>query len=329
MVSERPSRGAPVHPIPGPMSTKLISVVTPCYNEEANVRELYQRIKAVFEALPAYRYEQIFIDNASRDGTVAVLRELAAADGNVKVILNARNFGHIRSPYYALLQARGDAVVGMASDLQDPPELIPAFLERWEQGAKAVMGVKEQSDETLAMYSAREAYYRLLDRIADIRIVRQATGFGLYDRVVIDQLRRLDDPYPYFRGLVAELGYETATVPYRQPKRRRGITSNNFYSLYDLAMLGIVNHSKVPLRLATIFGFGMAALSFLIAVGYLVAKLVLWDEFSLGLAPILIGFFFLSSVQLAFVGIVGEYIGSIYTQVKKLPLVIERERINW
>ncbi len=311
------------------MSTKLISVVTPCYNEEANVRELYERIRTVFAGLPAYRYEQIFIDNASRDGTAAVLRELAAADCNVKVILNARNFGHIRSPYYALLQARGDAVVGMASDLQDPPELIPAFLERWEQGAKAVMGVKEQSDETLVMYSVRGAYYRLLDRIADIRIVRQATGFGLYDRVVIDQLRRLDDPYPYFRGLVAELGYETATVPYRQPKRRRGITSNNFYSLYDLAMLGIVNHSKVPLRLATIVGFGMALLSFLIAVGYLVAKLVFWDEFSLGLAPILIGFFFLSSVQLAFVGIVGEYIGSIYTQVKKLPLVVERERINW
>ena len=311
------------------MSTKLISVVTPCYNEEPNVRELYERIRTVFAGLPAYRYEQIYIDNASRDGTAAVLRELAAADCNVKVILNARNFGHIRSPYYALLQARGDAVVGMASDLQDPPELIPAFLERWEQGAKAVMGVKEQSDETLVMYSVRGAYYRLLDRIADIRIVRQATGFGLYDRVVIDQLRRLDDPYPYFRGLVAELGYETATVPYRQPKRRRGITSNNFYSLYDLAMLGIVNHSKVPLRLATIVGFGMALLSFLIAVGYLVAKLVFWDEFSLGLAPILIGFFFLSSVQLAFVGIVGEYIGSIYTQVKKLPLVVERERINW
>jgi glycosyltransferase involved in cell wall biosynthesis len=311
------------------MSTKLISVVTPCYNEEANVRELYQRIQAVFAGLPGYRYEQIFIDNASRDGTAAVLRELAAADPNVKVILNARNFGHIRSPYYALLQARGDAVVGMASDLQDPPELIPAFVERWEQGARAVMGVKEQSDETLLMYSVRGAYYRLLDRIADIRIVRQATGFGLYDRVVIDQLRRLDDPYPYFRGLVAELGYQTATVPYRQPARRRGITSNNFYSLYDLAMLGIVNHSKVPLRLATIFGFGMALLSFLIALGYLVAKLVFWDEFSLGLAPILIGFFFLSSVQLAFVGIVGEYIGSIYTQVKKLPLVVERERINW
>jgi glycosyltransferase involved in cell wall biosynthesis len=311
------------------MSTKLISVVTPCYNEEANVRELYQRIKAVFDGLPAYRYIHIFIDNASKDGTVAVLRELAAADPCVKVIVNARNFGHIRSPHHALLQAPGEAVIALASDLQDPPELIPQFLEHWERGTKVVMGVKESSEESVAMYSVREAYYRLLARIADIQVVRQATGFGLYDRTVIEQLRRLDDPYPYFRGLMAELGYETATVPYRQPLRRRGITKNNFYTLYDMAMLGIVNHSKVPLRLATIFGFAMALLSFLVAMGYLVAKLLFWNEFSLGLAPILIGFFFLSSVQLTFVGIVGEYIGSIYTQVKRMPLVVERERINW
>ena len=307
---------------------KLISVVTPCFNEEANVRELYQRIRAVFAGLPQYRYEQIFIDNASRDGTVAQLRELAAADQNVKVILNARNFGHIRSPYYALLQAKGDAVVAMASDLQDPPELIPEFLRQWEEGSKVVLGVKQSSEETLLMYSIRGSYYRLLSRIADIDIVRQATGFGLFDQVVVAQLRRLDDPYPYFRGLLAELGYPTATVPYAQPQRKRGITKNNFYSLYDLAMLGIVNHSKVPLRLATMFGFGMAVLSFLVALVYLVYKLVFWDQFSVGLAPILIGFFFLSSVQLVFVGIVGEYIGSIYTQVKKLPLVVERERIN-
>lgn len=311
------------------MSTKLISVVTPCYNEEANVRELAQRIRAVFGERPDYRYEHIFIDNASRDGTVAVLRELAAADPHVKVILNARNFGHIRSPYYALLQARGDAVVAMASDLQDPPELIPEFLAQWEQGRKVVMGVKQSSDESVVMYSIREAYYRLLARIADIQIVRQATGFGLYDRAVVDQLRRLDDPYPYFRGLMAELGYEPGTVPYRQPQRRRGITKNNFYSLYDLAMLGIVSHSKVPLRLATMTGFAMAVVSFLVALGYLVAKIVFWKSFELGLAPILIGFFFLSSVQLAFVGIVGEYVGSIYTQVKRMPLVVERERINW
>jgi glycosyltransferase involved in cell wall biosynthesis len=311
------------------MSTKLISVVTPCYNEEANVRELYQRIKAVFDALPAYRYEHIFIDNASKDGTVAVLRELAAADPGVKVIVNARNFGHIRSPYHAMLHAPGEAVVALASDLQDPPELIPQFIAHWERGTKVVMGVKESSEESLAMYSVREAYYRLLARIADIQIVRQATGFGLYDRCVIEHLRGLDDPYPYFRGLMAELGYEAATVAYRQPLRKRGITKSNFYTLYDMAMLGIVNHSKVPLRLATIFGFAMAFLSFLIALGYLVAKLLFWQKFELGLAPILIGFFFLSSVQLIFVGIVGEYIGAIYTQVKRMPLVVERERINW
>jgi glycosyltransferase involved in cell wall biosynthesis len=311
------------------MPTKLISVMTPCYNEEANVRELYQRIKAVFDARPAYRYEHIFIDNASKDGTVAVLRELAAADPNVKVIVNARNFGHLRSPHHALLQTTGEAVIALAADLQDPPELIPTFLEHWEGGRKVVMGVKESSEESLLMYWVRGAYYRLLARIADIQVVRQATGFGLYDRVVIEQLRKLDDPYPYFRGLMAELGYETATVPYRQPLRKRGITSNNFYSLYDLAMLGIVNHSKVPLRLATMLGFGMATLSFLLALGYLIAKLLFWDRFGFGLAPILIGFFFMSSVQLAFVGIVGEYIGSIYTQVKGMPLVVEKERINW
>jgi glycosyltransferase involved in cell wall biosynthesis len=311
------------------MTPKLISVVTPCYNEAENVRELYQRIKAVFDALPGYEYEQIFIDNASRDGTVEVLRSLTQADPNVKVIVNARNFGHIRSPYYALLQARGDAAIAMASDLQDPPELIPSFIKEWEGGRKAVLGVKRRSEETFLMYSIRETYYRLLARIADIEIVRQATGFGLYDRVILDQLRRLDDPYPYFRGQLAELGYDTGIIPYDQPRRVRGITSNNFYSLYDLAMLGIVNHSKVPLRLATMFGFAMAALSFLVALGYLVAKLVFWNQFELGLAPILIGFFFLSSVQLVFVGIVGEYIGSIYTQVKRLPLVVEKERINW
>jgi glycosyltransferase involved in cell wall biosynthesis len=311
------------------MSTKLISVVTGCYNEEANVRELYERIKAVFATLPAYRYEHIFIDNASRDGTVAVLRELAAADPNVKVIVNARNFGHIRSSYYALLQAEGDGVILMVSDLQDPPELIPAFVEQWERGRKVVMGVKEASDESWLMYSVRGAYYRMLARISDIQIVQQATGFGLYDRVVMDQLRRLDDPYPYFRGLMAELGYEAGTVAYRQPPRQRGITTNNFYTLYDMAMLGVVSHSKVPLRMAIFFGFVTGALSFMIALGYLIAKLLFWQEFQLGLAPILIGFFFLSSVQLIFVGIVGEYIGAIYTQVKGMPLVVEKERINW
>ena len=310
------------------MSTKLISVVTPCYNEEANVQELYQRIKAVFDALPGYRYEQIFIDNASKDGTVAVLRVLAAADPNVKVIVNYRNFGHVRSPYHAVLAASGDAIIAMASDLQDPPELIGRFLERWEDGYRVVFGVKEESEETRLMFGIRESYYRFLAKIADVEVVRQSTGFGLYDRCVIEELRRLSDPYPYVRGLVAELGYPSAKIPYRQPRRRRGITSQNFYSLFDVAMLGIVSHSKVPLRLATLTGFAGAVVSFCVGLVYLAYKLVFWDRFTVGVAPLLLGFFFLSSVQLGFVGIVGEYIGAIYSQVKQHPLVVEKERIN-
>jgi glycosyltransferase involved in cell wall biosynthesis len=310
------------------MIPKLVSVVTPCYNEEGNVEELYRRIKAVFDALPEYRYEHWFIDNASKDGTVAVLREIARADCNVKVIVNTRNFGHIRSPFHALLEAKGDAVIGLASDLQDPPELIPEFLRKWEAGYKVVLGVKEASEETAVMFAVRESYYRFLGRIADIEIVRQSTGFGLYDREVMERVRRVDDRYPYFRGMLGEFGYESARIPYRQPQRKRGITSQNFYTLYDLAMLGIVNHSKVPLRLATMTGFAMAVLSFLVGVGYLLYKLIFWQNFSVGIAPILIGFFFISSVQLVFVGILGEYIGSIYTQVKKHPLVVEKERIN-
>ncbi len=309
--------------------SRLISVVTPCYNEEGNVTEMYEVIKATFAALPQYRYEHIFIDNASRDGTARILRELAARDANVKVILNARNFGHVRSGYYALLQTRGDAVVALACDFQDPPELIPEFLRRWEAGSKVVLGVKESSDESGIFYALRDRYYRLLARIAEIELVRQSTGFGCFDRAVIEALRRIDDPYPYFRGLIAEIGYEPAIVPFRQPARRRGLSSQNFYTLYDLAFLGIVNHSKVPLRMATMSGFALAAVSLLVALGYLIYKLLFWNQFTLGIAPILIGFFFLTSVQLFFIGIVGEYIGSIYTHVRHHPHVFEKDRINF
>jgi len=247
----------------------------------------------------------------------------------VKVILNARNFGHVRSGYYALLQARGDAVIALACDFQDPPALIPEFLRRWAEGAKVVLGVKESSEESGLFYALRDRYYRLLARIADIELVRQSTGFGCFDQTVIESLRRIDDPYPYFRGLIAEIGHEPSIVPFRQPVRKRGISSQNFYTLYDLAFLGIVNHSKVPLRMATMAGFGSALLSLLVALGYLVYKLLFWSQFSLGIAPILIGFFFLTSVQLFFIGIVGEYIGSIYTQVRHHPHVFEKERINF
>ncbi|MBI2408742.1 MAG: glycosyltransferase family 2 protein [Gemmatimonadetes bacterium] len=310
-------------------SRPLISVVTPCFNEEGNVREMYEAIRDVFAALPEYRYEHLFIDNASRDGTARILRTLATTDRNVKVILNARNFGHVRSGYHALLQVRGDAVIALACDFQDPPALIPEFLRRWSEGAKIVLGIKESSDESGAFYALRDRYYRTLARIADIELVRQSTGFGCFDQSVIEALRRIDDPYPYFRGLLAEIGHEPSLVPFRQPERKRGISSQNFYTLYDLAFLGIVNHSKVPLRMATMAGFGLALLSLLVAFGYLGYKLLFWSQFSVGIAPILIGFFFLTSVQLFFIGILGEYIGSIYTQVRHHPHVFEKERINF
>jgi glycosyltransferase involved in cell wall biosynthesis len=308
---------------------KLISVVSPCYNEQDNVEALYEAVRAVFARLPQYEYEHIFIDNASKDRTEERLRAIARRDPNVRVILNTRNFGHIRSPVHAILQARGDAVIGMASDFQDPPELIPEFLEKWEQGFKIVLGVKDQADESGLFYALRSRYYRLLSRISETQLVPQATGFGLYDRVVVEAIRGLKDPYPYFRGLLAEVGYEIARVPFRQPPRRRGVTSQNFYTLYDIAFLGVVSHSKVPLRLATMTGFATAALSLVTALGYLLYKLLFWDQFSLGVAPLVIGLFFLSSVQLFFVGIVGEYIGTIYTQVRQHPHVFEKERINF
>lgn len=307
---------------------RLITVVTPCYNEEGNVRELYLAVREVFAQLPQYRYEHLFIDNASKDATAEILRALAAADPRVKVIINTRNFGPVRSSMHAVLEARGDAVIGIVADFQDPPDMIPSLIEKWEQGYKAVMTVKQSSDEHGLMYFIRTHYYRRLAQISDVRIVENATGSGLYDRAVIEAIRKIDDPYPFFRGLIAEIGYEVATIPYRQPRRARGVTSNNFYSLYEMAMLGVVNHSKVPLRTATMLGFAMSALSLLVALGYFAAKLVFWNRFILGTAPLLIGFFFLSSVQLMFVGLVGEYIGSIYTTVQKRPLVFERERLN-
>jgi glycosyltransferase involved in cell wall biosynthesis len=309
---------------------KLISVVTGCYNEEGNVRELYTRIARVFaEQLPGYDYECIFIDNASQDGTVAVLREMARHDGRVKIIVNNRNFGVVRSGYYAILQATGDAVIGMASDLQDPPELIPEFVRKWEEGFKIVLAQKTESDESSIFYSIRTAYYRLINKLSDLQMPEHVTGFGLYDRRVVEDVRRVDDPYPYFRGMICDFGYEICLIPFRQPLRKSGLTSNNFYSHYDLAMLGITNHSKVPLRLAVFSGFLVAAMSLVVALGYLIYKIVFWSRFEAGSAPLVIGLFFLGAVQLIFIGILGEYIGSIHTQVLNRPKVIEKERINF
>ena len=307
----------------------FISIVTGCYNEEENVDELYEQIREAMATLPGYTYEHIYIDNASTDGTVKRLRALAAKDHNVKIIINTRNFGHIRSPYYGLLQAKGEAVIGMASDLQDPPSLIPQLVKKWEEGYKVVMAVKPDTEESFLMAGFRRLYYDVLGRIANIKLVKNFTGFGLYDREVIAAMRRIDDPYPYFRGLVADLGFEAASIPFRQPKRQHGVTHNNFLTLFDLAMLGLTNYSKAPLRLATMLGFLMSMTCFLVAFGYLVMKLLYWYKFQFGQAPLLIGIFFLGSIQLLFIGLIGEYVGAIYTQVQKRPLVIEKERINF
>jgi polyisoprenyl-phosphate glycosyltransferase len=308
---------------------KLISIVTACFNEADNVDELHARLKRVREQLPEYRFEHIFIDNASTDDTVSRIKNIISRDPTVRLIVNARNFGHIRSPYHALLQANGDAVVCMASDLQDPPEIVPEMVRAWESGYKVVAGVKNDSRESKAMWMIRSSYYRLVRRLADVQLLEHFTGFGMYDRTFVDILKTLDDPYPYFRGLVSEIGFEVARVPYDQPSRVRGITKNNFYTLYDLAMLGITSHSKIPIRLATMAGFALSIISFLISLTYLVLKLILWDRFQLGTAPLLIGVFFFGSVQIFFIGLIGEYVASIHTQVLRRPLVVERERVNF
>lgn len=307
---------------------KLISIVTPCYNEESNIDELHQRIVEVMSRLD-YDYEHIFIDNCSTDNSLIKLRGLAERDKRVKLILNARNFGHIRSPYHALLQARGDAAVLIASDLQDPPEMIEEFVRKWEEGFKTVMAVKPESEESRLMFIARRAYYRFVTRISEVPLVQNATGAGLFDRAVLDILKKIDDPYPYFRGLLCEIGFPIATVPFKQPRRKRGITSNNFYTLYDIAMLGITNHSKVPLRLMVMGGAFLAGLSLLAAFAFLIAKLVFWNSFQIGIAPLLISLFFFSSVQILFLGMLGEYLGSVHTKLRNMPLVVEAERVNF
>ena len=307
---------------------RTITILTPCFNEVDNVEELADAIVDTGKKMSNIKINHLFIDNASSDGTVQKLRTVSSQYDHVQVILNNRNYGHIRSPMHGLFQSEGDAVVVMASDFQDPPEFIVEFVNKWKQGYKVVIGVKEGSDESIFFYMIRSFYYSLINRLSDTPLINNFTGFGLYDREVIEILRSLNDPYPYFRGLITELGFETATINFKQPKRRRGFTKNNFYTLYDMAMLGITNHSKIPLRLATFFGFVISFLSLLIGAAYFVYKLMFWERFDVGIAPLVIGIFFFAAVQLLFIGIIGEYVGSIHTQVLKRPLVIEKERIN-
>src|SRR3954452_17826346 len=271
---------------------KTISIITPCYNEEGNVRELYNRVRAAMLSVGRYRYEHIFIDNSSRDRTVPILKEIAREDQNIKVIVNARNFGHIRSPFHAFLQTSGDAVIGLVADLQDPPEMIPEMIAKWEEGYSMVLCLKTASQENKLMFWIRTQYYRLVQRLCDINTFENFTGFGLYDRQVVEAVRSFDDAYPYFRGMIAEIGLPYYTLTFNQPRRIRGITKDNFYTLYDIAMLGITNLSNVPLRFVTFFGFASGVVSMIAALAYLLYKLIFWSNFSLGIAPLVIGLFF-------------------------------------
>lgn len=309
---------------------KKISVTITCFNEEKNLPELYERLMVVFQKLPQYDHEIIIADNYSTDGSRQVLRDIAARDKKFKVILNSRNFGHLRSPFNAFRQATGDAVIPMTSDLQEPPEVILDLVRKWEAGFNVVAAVKPKSRENFLMTAVRTFYYKLLARMCDSQeIIQNFTGFGLYDRKFMEALNKYQDPYPYFRGLVSEIGFRRVSVDYVPAKRKHGKSKNNFFTLYDIAMTGFVNHSKLPLRLAAFSGFCLAGISLFIALGYLIYKLIFWETFTLGLAPMVTGLFFFSAVQLIFIGIIGEYIGAILTQVKNWPLVIEEEKLNF
>ncbi len=309
---------------------KKISITGGCYNEAGNIEELYTRCLAVLKKFPQYDYEFVLADNCSTDNTRDVLRTLAARDPKFKVILNANNFGHIRSPFNALLNASGDAAVSMCTDLQEPPEVLEQFIREWENGAKVVCGVRSGTKAGFVLECFRRLYYKFLATVApDEHIIPRFTGFGLYDRVFLDALRKFHDPYPYFRGLVSEIGFRRVEVPFVQEKRKSGRTHNNFFTLYDMAMTGLVNHTKLPLRLAVFAGLLLGSGSLLVAFGYLLAKLIWWDTFQLGLAPLVVGMFFFFAVQLFFIGLIGEYLGAVWTQVKNKPLVIEEERINF
>lgn len=309
---------------------KKISVLIPCYNEEENVEPISQAVVETLERdLPQYDYELVFIDNDSRDNTRPILRKLCEKNPRIKAIFNARNFGQFNSPYYGLLQVGGDCVIEMVADFQDPVELIPQYVKAWEEGYKIVIGIKTSSKESKIMYALRSFYYKTIKKLSDVEQIEHFTGSGLYDRDFIEILRKLDDPTPFLRGIVAELGFKRKEIPYEQPQRRAGKTHNNLYRLYDAAMLSITSYTKVGLRLATLVGGISAMFSMIVAIVYLVMKLIWWDRFPAGMVPVLIGMLFLGSVQIFFIGMVGEYVLSINQRVMKRPLVVEEERLNF
>ncbi|MBR5339608.1 MAG: glycosyltransferase family 2 protein [Lachnospiraceae bacterium] len=308
---------------------KKISLVVPCYNEEANIEALYEAITEEFRTeLPGYDYELIYIDNDSKDHSRDIIRLLAMKDPHVKGILNAKNFGQFNSPYYGLLQMTGDCVITLACDFQDPVDMIHKFVAGWEEGYKIVIGVKTKSKENPLIYGLRTLYYKTIKRFSNVEMIMHYTGFGLYDKDFIDVLRKLDDPTPFLRGIVAEIGYRHLEIPYTQPKRRAGKSSNNFYRLYDGAMLSFTSYTKIGLRLATFIGFFGAFASFVIAIVYLILKLTNWYGFEAGMAPLIILVAALGSLQLLFIGLIGEYILAINQRVMKRPLVVEEERVG-
>lgn len=312
------------------MTVKKISIVVPTYNEAENVKPLAEAIKTeIKENLPEYDYEIIFIDNDSADDTRLVIRAMAKDDKKIKAIFNAKNFGQFNSPYYGLLQSTGDCTILICADFQDPVEMIPEFVHAWENGYKIVIGVKTTSRENAFMYWLRSVYYKAIKKFSEVEQIEHFTGFGLYDRSFVDVLRDLKDPTPFLRGIVAELGFKRKEIPYEQQKRRAGKTSNNFYRLYDAAMLSFTSYTKVGLRIATFLGFGVALISFIIAVIYLVMKLVYWERFSAGQVPVLLSMLFMGAVILVFLGLMGEYILSMNARIMNRPLVVEEERINF
>ena len=312
------------------MSKPLISILTPTYNESENISILIQELIILLTTYSEkYLYEIIIIDNDSIDNTVKIVKEICFKNENVKLIINSRNFGHIKSPFHGLLQAGGDAVILMASDFQDPIYLIHQHIQNWENGFLMSLAIKNNAEENWLFYNIRKLFYKTLSKLSETNLIENYTGSGLYDKKIINILKSINDPYPYFRGLISEIGFEKSYVYFNQPTRKRGFTKNNFYTLYDIAMLGITSYSKIPLRLATMLGFMMSGMSLIVAIIYLFMKLTLWNNFPAGNAPTVIGLFFFASVQLLFIGILGEYIGSIHTLVQKRPMVIEKERINF
>ena len=305
-----------------------ISIVTPTYNEVENIENLYLDIKKIMNDLNI-KYEHIIIDNSSSDGTIELIKKIAREDYNVKIIINSKNYGHIRSPFHGILQSDGDATILMASDYQDPPHLIPELINKWRNGFKIVLTEKINSEENKLIYSIRRAYYKFVNYISENKLTENTTGSGIFDRSVIKQLKKIDDPYPYFRGLINEISEEITTIKFTQPLRKYGHTKNNFFTLYDIALLGIVKHSRKPLRIMTFIGLTFSLISFLIGVFYLFYKIIFWDTFSVGIAPLIIGMFFFGSFQILLLGLVGEYVGIILIHQRKMPHVVEKERINF